>query len=81
MMVINLGEECSFGQTQNLQGSVLWNDCQGEWSIDKLEHLLVENFALSNLTLGGARVTTDGSFFMFLTGMEHMGKTFAWDPN
>jgi len=77
---INLGEECGFGETLKLSGSIGFKDCNKEFTVEKVTHLF--EGALTNLVIneGTTAATLDGSVNVILNSAGHVGKTWSGKP-
>jgi len=75
---ISLGEECAFGSELRISGSVGLKDCNKEFTVEKVTHL-VEPVLQALIVNGGASATLDGSANVSLAG-AHVGKTWSGKP-
>jgi hypothetical protein len=75
LTTIELGEECSIGETVPVTGHLTVEDCQNEFTVHKTVHLVQEHATLHNLLALGQPATLDGSANVFLGGP---GSGFLW---
>jgi hypothetical protein len=76
---IKLGEECSIGEEVLVAGSLFIKDCNNEFTVEKVEHL-IQQHSLTSLTALGQPATIDGTALVALEG-AHEGLKWAGLPS
>jgi hypothetical protein len=81
LATVEMGAECAVGEKINLIGHVMYKDCQNEFLVHKVEHLLevllAEVWVISKTA--EHTVTLGGSLIDFLIG-EHKGLKWSIEP-
>jgi len=82
-VTLNMGEECSIGESVPVKGVLYIEDCKGEFSTHKAIHLIVADNTHSTLyvisdTAEHLETSLDGSAEAFLIG-KHIGLEFSGD--
>jgi hypothetical protein len=74
--VFGLGATCSVAEEVEVKGDLTLEDCNNEFTVHKVAHLVKEHKTLHGLTALGVPATLEGSAFVFLTGV-HEGLLWA----